>query len=90
MAGLDSAIQPWYDFKSKLATDYGVRFGLALSYGKPSANGLRDQYSSELYYRMQLTRWLALTPSIQLIANPSANPDQELLALFGIRARLDF
>jgi len=64
--------------------------GLAVSYGRPSGSGLRDQYTTELYYRMQLTRRLAVTPSVQLIANPSANPDQDLLALFGIRARLDF
>lgn len=64
--------------------------GFAASYGKPSASGLRDQYTGELYYRMQLTRRLALTPSVQLIANPSANPNRDLLALFGIRARLDF
>jgi len=64
--------------------------GLAVSYGRPSGNGLRDQYTTELYYRTQLTRRLAITPSVQLIANPSANPDQDLLAVFGIRARLDF
>jgi len=64
--------------------------GLAFSYGQPSAEGLRDQYTSELYYRMQLTRRLAITPSVQLIANPSANPDKEFLALFGIRGRFDF
>lgn len=64
--------------------------GLAISYGKPSTDGVRDQYTSELYYRMQLTRRLAVTPSLQLIVNPSANPDQDLLAVFGLRARLDF
>lgn len=62
----------------------------ALSYGRPSAQGLRDQYTTELYYRTQLTRRLALTPSAQLIVNPSANTDRDVLAVFGFRARLDF
>ena len=64
--------------------------GLGLSYGKPSAKGLDDQFTAELYYKMQFTKRLALTPAAQLIVNPSANPDEDVLAVFGIRARLDF
>jgi porin len=64
--------------------------GFAVSYGKPSAAGLRDQYTAELYYRSQVTRRLALSPSVQLIVNPSANPQHDVLGVFGFRVRVDF
>ena len=64
--------------------------GLAASWGQPSNPSLDNQFTTELYYKMQLTRRLALTPSVQLIVNPSINPDTSVLAVFGIRARIDF
>jgi porin len=62
--------------------------GFALGVGKPSASGLDTQFTSELYSRMQITKRLSLTPSIQLIANPSSNPERNLLAILGLRARV--
>ena len=64
--------------------------GIGLSWRKPSAAGLDDQFVAEIYNKVQLTRRLAVTPSIQLIANPSLNPDRDFLAIFGIRGRVDF
>lgn len=64
--------------------------GLAASWGQPSNRSFDDQFTAELYYKMQLTRRLALTPSVQLMVNPSSNPDTSTLAVFGIRARIDF
>jgi porin len=62
--------------------------GLALGVGKPSAAGLDTQFTAELYSRMQITKRLSVTPSIQFIANPSSNPEHDTLAVLGLRARV--
>ena len=64
--------------------------GVGLSWGKPADGGLRDQFTSELFYRFQLTQFLAITPDVQLIADPALNPNRDLLAFFGVRLRAAF
>jgi len=64
--------------------------GVGLSWGRPAAEGLNDQYTTEFFYRIQLLRSLALTPDVQLIINPPSNPGRNVIAVFGIRARLAF
>ena len=63
--------------------------GIAVGAGEPSASGLDTQFTAEIYSRMQITKRLSITPSIQLIGNPSANPDEDAIAIFGIRARIN-
>jgi porin len=64
--------------------------GIGLSWGKPADGLLRDQFTSEAFYRFQLTQFLAVTPDVQLIADPALNPSEEILAMFGIRVRAAF
>lgn len=64
--------------------------GIGISFGKPADGTLRDQFTSEVFYRFQLTQYLAITPDVQLIADPALNPDEDVLALFGIRLRAAF
>lgn len=33
---------------------------------------------------------LTITPDVQLLFNPALNPDEDLIAIFGIRARIYF
>ena len=61
--------------------------GIGISFGKPADGTLRDQFTSEAFYRFQLTQFLAVTPDVQLIGNPALDPSQKVLALFGIRLR---
>ena len=65
-------------------------FGVGVSWGSPAAGGLRDQFTSEVFYRVQLTQFLAITPDVQLIVDPALNPTADVLALFGIRLRAAF
>ena len=58
--------------------------------GKPADGSLRDQFTSELFYRFQLTEFLAVTPDIQLVADPALHPDVDVLGFFGIRLRAAF
>jgi len=62
--------------------------GLSLAWGQPSVSGIRDQYVVEAFYRLQLTPELQLTPDIEFIVNPSFNPTEDLIVVFGLRARL--
>jgi porin len=64
--------------------------GFGLNWGRPPDNGLDDQYTAELFYRLQLTQNLAITPDVQLIIDPALNPDEDLVGLLGLRARLAF
>ena len=64
--------------------------GVGFSWGKPADGTLRDQFTSEFFYRFQLTQFLAVTPDIQLIVDSALNPDIDVLALFGVRLRPAF
>jgi len=64
---------------------------LGLNWGEPSndfGTGLDDQYTMELFYRLQLSEHFAVTPSLQLIRDPALNPTEDSLAVLGLRARL--
>lgn len=62
--------------------------GLGIAWGQPSNETQRDQYTSELFYRVQLIPHLALTPSVQMIYHPAKNPDEDTVWVVGLRARL--
>ena len=65
--------------------------GLGFNWGKPnpiSFEGARDQYSTELFWRYQLTKELAVTPSVQYIVDPALNEAEDDLWAYGLRLRL--
>ena len=65
--------------------------GFGFNWGKPNQISFADaddQYTTELFWRYQLTRELAVTPSIQYIKDPALNPDEDSLWAFGLRVRL--
>jgi porin len=62
--------------------------GVGLSWERPGANFLDDQYTAELFYRLQLFQNFALTPDIQVIAEPALNPNESMIYVLGLRARL--
>lgn len=67
--------------------------GFGFNWGKPnqpSFDGADDQFTTELFWRYQLTTELAVTPSIQHIKDPALNPNETSLWAFGLRARIVF
>jgi porin len=66
--------------------------GVGFNWGRPNKSrfgpGLRDQYTVELFYRMNITGRFAITPDIQFIKNPALNPAVDSLWVLGLRARL--
>jgi porin len=65
--------------------------GFGFNWGRPneiSFSGTDDQYTTELFWRYQLTTELAVTPSIQFIKDPALNPAESSLWAFGLRVRV--
>jgi porin len=62
--------------------------GIGFNWSDPSNDALRDQYSSELFYRFQFAQNLAFTPSVQWLVDPALNPEEDSLWVFGLRMRL--
>ena len=65
-----------------------------LNWSRPSEStfgpGRDDQYTAEIYYRVQLLKVLTITPDVQLLINPARNPEEDRLWVFGLRARMSF
>jgi len=68
--------------------------GLGLNWGQPNGDlfgaATDDQYTLEAYVRLQVLPRLAITPDIQLIKNPVSNPEDDLIWVAGLRARVSF
>ncbi len=62
--------------------------GFAVNWGDPADDALGDQYTAELFYRLQLSQNLAITPNVQLLIDPALNPDEDHVWIGGIRMRL--
>jgi hypothetical protein len=44
--------------------------------------------TAEVFYRIQLSQSLAITPDIQLIIDPALNPDDDSIFVAGLRMRM--
>ena len=64
--------------------------GFGVNWGRPSSPALQEQYTWELFYRLQLFQHIAFTPSVQLIDDPAANPDLDQVWVGSLRARFTF
>jgi porin len=62
--------------------------GLGFNWGDSSNDALRDQYSTELFYRFQFAENLAITPSLQWLVDPANNPGEDQIWVAGLRMRL--
>jgi porin len=66
--------------------------GLAANWGQPNestygSSDLRDQYTFELFGRVQIAQELAVTPTLQWLVNPALNPGVGSTGVFGLRGR---
>jgi porin len=69
----------------------GDLVAVGLNWGEPSedfGSDLDDQYTAELFYRLQLSQNFALTPSLQFVVDPATNPDEDAIYFLGLRGRL--
>lgn len=94
-AGWSDGNAPLYNRSATLGFGRGFRaysdvLGLVVNKGQPSDSSLRDQETVELFYRLTLSRNLALTPSVQLLFDPALNPEDDLIWGYGLRLRMSF
>ena len=70
----------------------GSQLGFGANWGQPNdalfGTDLDDQYALEAYFRWQLSKEIALTPSVQLLIDPALNPDDDSIWVTGVRARV--
>jgi porin len=64
--------------------------GIATSWGSPPDKSLRSQVTSEVFYRLQITQNLTLTPSLQLTYKPSYTEEEDWIYIPGLRIRMVF
>lgn len=75
------------DARRRASNDY---LGIAAGWGNPSVAQFQDQYTAEIFYRLQLLSSFAITPSVQLVRDPAANPEVNQVVLWGLRTRIQF
>jgi hypothetical protein len=64
-------------------------WGVGVSWGEPTSGG-RDQWTTELFYRLQLGTREQLTFGVQIINDPSDFPSQDQVEVFEARFRIAF
>jgi hypothetical protein len=88
-------------FKKDIVAGLGVKmktrnrasndmFGVAIGWGDPSSDAQQDQYTAEIFYRLQLLSSFAITPSVQIVRNPAANFQDDTVVLWSLRTRIQF
>ena len=92
-AGWSKGSAPIYNETYSLGIIRRVRrnsdeIGLAVNWGDPPANTLSSQITGELFYRLQLSQGIAITPSVQLLKDPALNPIDDSIWVWGLRFRL--
>jgi len=60
-------------------------FGVGFIWNDPSNGNRPDDYGMELFWRLQLTENIQVTPDVQLYFDPSMNPTSDLEAAVGLR-----
>ena len=67
-------------------------FGFAYSWGKVNENtfgsGLDNQHVVEVFYRLQLSSRIAITPDLQFLMSPALTNEQGSVLVWGIRGRI--
>jgi len=64
--------------------------GLGVNWGAPPDKSLRSQFTSEAFYRIQMTQNLTVTPSVQVTYKPSLTLEKDWIVVAGFRLRLVF
>lgn len=68
----------------------GDRFGFGVAHGITSRSALQDETLVEIFYRVQVTDTLQVSPDVQFLMNPARNPGEDFIAILGLRCRFEF
>ena len=72
----------------RLIRQWSDIFGIGVNWGEPPDDSLPDQWTAEVFYRLQLSQNLQFTPSLQYLKDPALNDRDSSLWVFGLRMRL--
>jgi porin len=65
-------------------------FGMAFGWGRPRDRWLQDEGVTEVFYRVQVSPELQITPDVQVIVHPSTAAAADIVTIFGMRVRIAF
>lgn len=68
----------------------GDMFGIAGTWANPSDDSLREEKLFEIFYRIQVTENMELSPDLQFVVDPSLNPSEDLVTIVGLRLKVLF
>jgi porin len=79
-AGWSDGAAPIYNRTATVGVGCLIRkwsdvFGVGLNWGQPPDPSLSEQWTAEIFYRMQLSQNLQLTRSLQYLKDPALNPE---------------
>lgn len=80
---ISASAQVFGNFYKQDLVGFGIGWGEAFDSDE-------DQITTEVFYRWQLAKNLAITPSAQFLLNPASNPDDDAVAVLGLRTRFTF
>lgn len=66
------------------------RIGIGLTWAEPADRSLRDQKALDVFYRIQTTPEIAITPTLQVVFDPARNPMEDTVTVGGLRTRFTF
>ena len=71
----------------------GHLLGVAIGWGEPNettfSEGLDNQFTAEIFYRLQVSKHFEITPDLQYLINPALNPDESSIFVWGVRGRIN-
>ena len=64
--------------------------GVGFAWANPADNDSEEESLLELFYRIQLTDTVALTPDLQFVFDPAESADNDTVAVFALRLQATF
>lgn len=86
---IDAMISAGAGWQGILVTPADV-IGIAGAWGRPTDHNLRNQFATEIFYRLQVSPDNELTFGYQLIVNPSLDTADSVVGVFEVRWRVTF
>ncbi len=66
------------------------RIGIGITWAEPADRTLRNQKAIDMFYRVQVTPEIAVSPTLQVIFDPARNPMEDRVTVGGVRTRFTF
>jgi porin len=66
------------------------RIGVGFTWSRPTNGSLDDQGAVDVYYRVQVTPQIAMSPTLQMVIDPVRNQDEDVVWVLGLRTRFNF